>query len=87
MPPTRENLDIVSDEVRALLDGDPNISPALRALIKLMLGFIQALSAQKGLNSRNSSKPPAADPIRKKKHAPTFWTKTRWAARPHRFHP
>lgn len=65
-PPTRENLDIVSDEVRELLDSDPSISPALRALIKLMLGFIQALSAQKGLNSRNSSKPPAVDPNRKK---------------------
>ena len=66
MPPTRENLDIVTDEVRVLLDSDPSISPALRALIKLMLGFIQALGAQKSLNSRNSSKPPAADPNRKK---------------------
>lgn len=66
MPPTRENLDLVSDEVQALLDSDPSVSPALRALIKLLLGFIQALSAQKGLNSRNSSKPPAADPNRLK---------------------
>jgi transposase len=66
MPPTRENLDIVTNEVRTLLDSDPSISPALRALIKLMLGFIEALCAQKGLSSRNSSKPPAADPNRKK---------------------
>jgi len=66
MPPTQENLDTITDEVRAILDSDASISPALRVLIKLMLGFIQALCAQKGLNSRNSSKPPAADPNRKK---------------------
>ena len=59
MPPTQKNLDIITDEVRVLLDSDPSISPALRALIKLMLGFIQALCAQKGLNSRNSSTPGA----------------------------
>lgn len=41
MPPIRENLDLVTDEVQALLDGDPSVSPAFRALIKLMLGFIQ----------------------------------------------
>lgn len=66
MPPTRENLDSVTDEVQTLLDSDPNVSPALRALIILLLGFIAALSAHKGLNSRNSSKPPAADPNRLK---------------------
>ncbi len=66
MPPTSNNLTAVIDEVSALLASDPSISPALRALIKLMIGFIEALAASK-LNSRNSSKPPSTDPNREKK--------------------
>ncbi len=66
MPPTRDNLDNTIADVYALLKSDPSVSPALRALIKLLIGFIQALAASKSLNSRNSSKPPSSDPNREK---------------------
>lgn len=66
MPPTRDNLDNTIAEVSALLDSDASVSPALRALIKLLIGFINALSASLSLDSSNSSKPPSSDPNRKK---------------------
>lgn len=66
MPLTRENLDAVINEVNTRLESDSTISPALRALIKLMVGFISELSIQKSLHSRNSSKPPATDQNRRK---------------------
>ncbi len=66
MPPTKNNLQVTIAEVSALLENDPTVSPALRALIKVLIGFIVALSGKLNLDSHNSSKPPATDPNRKK---------------------
>lgn len=67
MPPTPDNLSKIIGEVHQLLASDASVTPALRALIMLLIGFIEALSKNKGLNSRNSSIPPASDPNREKK--------------------
>ncbi len=67
MPTTKDNLQSTIAEVNALLESDPSVSPALRALIQLLIGFIQALAGKLNLDSHNSSKPPATDLNRKKK--------------------
>ena len=55
------------DEVKSLLADDDNISPALRASIKMLIVVVSLLTDKVGLNSRNSSKPPSTDPNRAKK--------------------
>jgi len=52
---------------RKLLDEDPNISPALKSSMELLMVLITLLLNRLGLNSSNSSKPPSSDPNRKKK--------------------
>jgi transposase len=60
------NITEVVDSTRRLLETDKNISPALRAMIKMLLMIISLLAGKLGLNSKNSSKPPSSDPNRKK---------------------
>ena len=55
------------ESTRKLLDEDPNVSPALKGAIELLLMLVTVLLNQLGLNSSNSSKPPSTDPNRKKK--------------------
>src|SRR5207253_9011111 len=45
---------------------DPSISPAVRAMIELLVTIIQLLVAKLGLNSSNSSIPPSQDPQRQR---------------------
>ena len=54
-------------EVEHLLAADDNISPALNASIKMLIVVVKLLTDKAGLNSRNSSQPPASDPNREKK--------------------
>lgn len=54
-------------EVESLLAADDRLSPALSASIKMLILAVKLLTDKAGLNSRNSSKPPATDPNREKK--------------------
>ena len=62
------NVEETIKSTRKLLDKDPNISPALKNSIKLLLVLVTLLLNHLGLNSSNSSKPPSSDPNRKKKN-------------------
>lgn len=44
-----------------MLEKEKNISPAFRAVIQLLLAFVQLMVDRLGLNSKNSSKPPSTD--------------------------
>lgn len=63
-----ENYDIdeTLKEVETLLRHEKDLSPALLAMIKVMMMLLKLLSHRMGLNSRNSSKPPSSDPDRLK---------------------
>ena len=63
-----EGIDIrlALDNVRAQLDQDELISPAMRASIDMLILVVSLLTNRFNLNSRNSSKPPASDPNRVK---------------------
>lgn len=58
------NIQETIDEVERLLKADENISPGLNAAIKMLIVVVKMLTDKVGLNSRNSSKPPASDPNR-----------------------
>ena len=66
MPPNKDNIETVIDNALALLESDKTVSPALRAVIALLIEFVKILSQSQPLNSRNSSTPPASDPNRDK---------------------
>ena len=51
-------------EVNLALEKD--LSPTLRSLIEILILVVKLLSNRVGLNSKNSSKPPASDPNRLK---------------------
>lgn len=61
------NIDKTVGNVKKLLDEDPNVSPALKGAIGLLIMLVTLLLNQVGLNSSNSSKPPSSDLNRKKK--------------------
>ncbi len=61
------NIDDALKTTQKLLEEDPNVSPALKGSIELLLLLITLLLNRLGLNSGNSSKPPSSDPNRKKK--------------------
>lgn len=60
-------IDDTIKEVERLLNEGEDISPALNASIQMLLMVVKLLSDRLGLNSHNSSKPPATDPLREKK--------------------
>lgn len=53
-------------EVKTLLEQEKNISPALKAAIKMMILLVETLAGRSASNSKNSSKPPAEDKNRKR---------------------
>ena len=61
------NVEQTIKDTKRLLDEDPNVSPALKSSIKLLLVLVTLLLNRLGLNSSNSSKSPSTDPNRKKK--------------------
>jgi transposase len=67
-PGSVEGIDIQQalDSVRAQLNQDDAMSPALRASIEMLILVVTLLTHRFNLNSRNSSKPPASDPNRAK---------------------
>ncbi len=52
--------------VREFIAQEENLSPALKGSLEVMILLVSILVNRLGLNSRNSSKPPVADPYRKK---------------------
>lgn len=57
--------------VKKSLNEDKNISPGLRISMEMMIVLVGLLLTRLGLNSKNSSKPPSADPNRKKQSRAT----------------
>jgi transposase len=64
-----EGIDLESTvaNIKEQLDSEPDLSPALKGSIELLLILMTGLFNRLGLNSSNSSKPPSADPNRDKK--------------------
>jgi transposase len=62
----RLNITKTVEEAQNLLETDKQISPALKAMFKMLLMLVTILSSRLGLNSNNSSKPPSNDLNRKK---------------------
>lgn len=64
-----ESIDVEATikNTRTLLENDPDVSPALKSSMEVLLMLVTVLINQLGLNSQNSSKPPSSDPNRKKK--------------------
>jgi len=60
------NITDTINKVRALLEKDKKISPALKAMIEMLITIVMLLSGRMSLTSRNSSKPPSSDQNRKK---------------------
>lgn len=52
---------------KQIAEEEENLSPGLRMSLELLLTLVTLLLNRLGLNSRNSSKPPATDPNRKKR--------------------
>jgi transposase len=65
-----ENIDVnkTLNSARTLLTEDKNISPALKAMVEILLVIITLLMNRFNLNSKNSSKPPSSDPNREKEN-------------------
>lgn len=67
---TIDNIDVKETlkRVRVLLDAEPNLSPALRSTLEVLILVVQLMVGRLSLSSRNSSKPPSTDrfPARKK---------------------
>jgi transposase len=47
--------------VQQLLAEEAHLSPALRAILEVMIMLVQIMANRLSLNSRNSSKPPSQD--------------------------
>ena len=62
------NIDVEKtiEKARELLEKEPNISPAFKSIFEVVLMLVTILLQRLGLNSRNSSKPPADDKNRKR---------------------
>lgn len=60
------NVDAALKKVQDLVAAEKDLSPALKAALEVLLLLVTILANRLGLNSKNSSKPPASDPNRKK---------------------
>jgi transposase len=61
-----DNVKKTLETAKTMLAKEENISPALLAVLNLLLIFMQVMLDKLGLNSKNSSKPPSTDLNRKK---------------------
>jgi len=63
-----DNIDVESavKNTQQLLEAERGISPALKSALEMILLLVTVLLNRVTLNSKNSSKPPASDPNRKK---------------------
>jgi hypothetical protein len=62
MPPAQSNIQSTVDQAKVLLNQEANLSPALKAVILLLMDFLIFPSSSQAKNSRNSSEPPSTDP-------------------------
>jgi transposase len=60
------DVDSAINQVRQLLKTERDLSPALKSALEVILLLVAVLLNRVTLNSKNSSKPPASDPNRKK---------------------
>lgn len=60
---TVDNIDVKAtlNQVRVLLDAEPNLSPALRAALEVLILVVQLLVGRLSISSRNSNQPPSKD--------------------------
>ncbi len=67
---TVDSIDIEATikKVRQLLAEEAQLSVALRAALEVLLKLVQLLANRLNLNSRNSSKPPSSDRLKKNKN-------------------
>jgi transposase len=61
------DVDATIKQVKDQLAEEKNLSPAIRSSLEVLLLLVTLLASRFGLNSKNSSKPPSADPNRTKK--------------------
>lgn len=61
------NVEEVIERVKVQVATEKDLSPAIKASLELLLLIVTLLANRLGLNSKNSSKPPSADPNREKK--------------------
>ena len=60
------DVDSAINSVKELLTKEKDLSPALRSALEVLLVLVALQLNRMTLNSKNSSKPPYADPNRKK---------------------
>jgi transposase len=60
------NVEETIERVKTQLAQEKDLSPALRASLEVLLLLVSLLLGRLGINSKNSSKPPSADPNREK---------------------
>jgi transposase len=67
-----ENIDIAAtiEKAQTLIHQDEQMSAATKSIVEVLILLISLLANRLNLNSTNSSKPPSADPNRKKKPKP-----------------
>jgi transposase len=65
---TIKNIDVEAtiNQVKTLIANEKDLSPALKASLEVLLLLVTLLANRLGLNSKNSSTPPSADPNRQK---------------------
>lgn len=65
---TIENINVEATiaQVKTLIAQEKDLSPAVKSSLEVLLLLVSLLANRFGLNSKNSSKPPSADPNRKK---------------------
>jgi len=61
LPPESMNINKTIEQIEQALKDDKGASPALVAAVRMMIILVKLLTDRLGLNSRNSSKPPADD--------------------------
>ncbi len=60
------DVDATLKKVETVLSEEKGLSPAIKSVVELLVLLITLLVSRLNLDSRNSSKPPASDPNRKK---------------------
>ena len=60
------NITETLNSAKLLLETEENISPSMRVMFQLLITIISLFAGRLSLNSKNSHKPPSADPNRNK---------------------
>lgn len=66
MTQSAADINQATQEVERLMSEADDLPPALKAAINMLIVIVKLLASQMGLNSTNSSQPPASDPNRHK---------------------